>query len=406
MARVRRPRYLCFFCNDQPFPDVERLLRGEVAASTLRQLYALSILTGEEVPLTGEELEYVLSTPSDRWVEAGGLEESFVPRLMEHGVLLSDDGDERLAVLRRRDEELTETQWNLYGALYFFLTRWSHVDLRVLSGQDETGDLLAPTGEIIRSFLDAYGDPPAPFRPAANGPARVDLPVVNQQGELYDVLARRRTTRRFESDVPLPIEELSVVLRYVFGYHGYAPLFGQVMTLKRTSPSGGGLHPVEAYPLIRNVEGIEPGLYHYDARDHALERIAGLTGAEAGAAATDFVCGQTYFSAAHVLIVLAARFERAFWKYRKHSGGSPPCSWTRRISARRSTSSRPSAGSARSSPQRSTMQTSTRRSASTAFTKGRLRSAASERQRTSPRPSIPLSSRSCRARPSWANPRR
>ena len=66
MARVRRPRYLCFFCNDQPFPDVERLLSGEVAASTLRQLYALSILTGEEVPLNGEELEYLLSTPSDQ----------------------------------------------------------------------------------------------------------------------------------------------------------------------------------------------------------------------------------------------------------------------------------------------------------------------------------------------------
>ena len=182
MARVRRPRYLCFFCNDQPFPDVERLLSGEVAASTLRQLYALSILTGEEVPLNGEELEYLLSTPSDRWVEAGGLEESSVLRLDEHGVLLSDDGDERLAALRRRDEQLAETQWNLYGALYFFLTRWSHVDLRVLSGQDETGDLLAPTGEIIRSFLEAYGDPPAPFRPAPNGAVRVDLPVVNQDG--------------------------------------------------------------------------------------------------------------------------------------------------------------------------------------------------------------------------------
>ena len=321
MARVRRPRYLCFFCDDQPFPDVELLLRGEVAPSTLRQLYALSILTGEEVPLTGEELEYVLSRPSDRWVEADGLEESSVLRLTQHGVLLSDDGDERLAALRSRDEQLAETQWNLYGALYFFLTRWSHVDLRVLSAQDETGDLLAPTGEVIRRFLDAYGDPPAPFRPAANRAARVDLPIVNQDGELYDVLARRRTTRRFESDAPLPVEELSVVLRYVFGYHGYASLFGQVMTLKRTSPSGGGLHPIEAYPLIRNVEGIEPGLYHYDARDHALQRLGGMTGAEAGAAATEFVCGQTYFSAAHVLIVLAARFERAFWKYRKHQRG-------------------------------------------------------------------------------------
>ena len=43
------------------------------------------------------------------------------------------------------------------------------------------------------------------------------------------------------------------------------------------------------------------------------------------AAATEVVCGQTSFSAAHVLIVLAARFERAFWKYRKHQRGLPPC---------------------------------------------------------------------------------
>ena len=70
------------------------------------------------------------------------------------------------------------------------------------------------------------------------------------------------------------------------------------MTLKRTSPSGGGLHPVEAYPLIRNVEGIKPGLYHYDARDHALERIARPHRRRSGAAATDFVCGQTYSSSA------------------------------------------------------------------------------------------------------------
>ena len=39
---------------------------------------------------------------------------------------------------------------------------------------------------------------------------------------------------------------------------------------------------------------------------------------EARAAATAFVCGQTYFGDAHVQVVLTARFDRAFWKYRNH----------------------------------------------------------------------------------------
>ena len=41
------------------------------------------------------------------------------------------------------------------------------------------------------------------------------------------------------SDGPnmLPLEQLSVLLRYVFGCHGYARVLGHVLTLKKTSPS-------------------------------------------------------------------------------------------------------------------------------------------------------------------------
>lgn len=45
-------------------------------------------------------------------------------------------------------------------------------------------------------------------------------------------------------------------------------------------------------------------------------RYCGECGAPVGTSlrpvANEFVCGQTYFGDAHVLIVLAARFERAF----------------------------------------------------------------------------------------------
>ena len=72
------------------------------------------------------------------------------------------------------------------------------------------------------------------------------------------------------------MNELATLLRWVWGAHGTLRLAGADLGLRRTSPSGGSLHPIEVYPLVRRVEGIAPGLYHYLGREHALERIAAL----------------------------------------------------------------------------------------------------------------------------------
>jgi putative peptide maturation dehydrogenase len=316
MVRVRRSRYVCFYCDDFPFLDVGLLLRGTVAPVTVRQVYALSILRGEPVPLSADEFELAATTPSDDWVEA--VDEATVRELARKGVLLSDEHDPELDVLRARHERLERTGWNLEAALYWFLSRWRGIDLRRLAGQDEAADLLPPTEEAVRAFVGQFGPPPAAFASLAAPLAVRELPLVERDGELYDLLLRRRTTRSFNPGAPLAQWQLAVVLRYVFGYHGYMPLLGQVTTLKRTSPSAGGFHPIEAYPMITAVDGLDPGLYHYNAAEHALELLAPLGADEARAAATAFVCGQTYFGDAHVLLLLSARFERAFWKYRNH----------------------------------------------------------------------------------------
>ena len=316
MVRVRRSRYLCFFCDDFPFLDIGLLLRGTVEPVTVRQVYALSILRGEAIPLSADEFELAASTPSDDWVEA--VDEEATRELARKGVLLSDEDDPELDVLRARHESLESMGWNLEAALYYFLSKWRGIDLRRLAGQDEASDLLPPTDEAVRAFVDRFGPPPAAFSSVVTPLAVRELPLVERKGGLYDLLLRRRTTRSFDRGAPLTQRELAVVLRYVFGYHGYAPLLGQVTTLKRTSPSAGGFHPIEAYPLITAVDELDPGLYHYNAAEHALELLAPLGADEARAAATGFVCGQTYFGDAHVLLVLAARFDRAFWKYRNH----------------------------------------------------------------------------------------
>jgi hypothetical protein len=41
----------------------------------------------------------------------------------------------------------------------------------------------------------------------------------------------------------------------------------------RTGPSGGARHPSEVYPVVRRVEGIPPGIYHYSVQRHRLETL-------------------------------------------------------------------------------------------------------------------------------------
>jgi putative peptide maturation dehydrogenase len=113
-------------------------------------------------------------------------------------------------------------------------------------------------------------------------------------------------------------EELSLVLRYAFGCRGYSRVTDGVTVLSKTSPSGGALHPTEVYVLARNVEGVEPGLYHYGAERHELELLVRLTPDEGGSLAIELASGQPFVGDAPALFLLTTRFYRSFWKYRRH----------------------------------------------------------------------------------------
>jgi SagB-type dehydrogenase family enzyme len=114
----------------------------------------------------------------------------------------------------------------------------------------------------------------------------------------------------------MTVSQLSAVLYYVWGAHGYFEICSGVVGLKKTSPSGGSLHPIEAYPLISGVQGIKPGLYHYNVEQHGLELLSPLSESSARRMGEDLLVGQTYFSNAHVTFLLTARFYRSYWKYR------------------------------------------------------------------------------------------
>jgi putative peptide maturation dehydrogenase len=318
-VRVRRTAYVFFFRQDQPLVDISALLRGALSSTSLRQLFALSALAGEEHSIGDEQLDLVLDLPADEWAEVEDGDRDAYLELARKGLIVSDLEDPHLAELRRRDEQLARDRWNVYAALFHFLTRWHGVDLRsdASPDADPLADPPGLTAEMIQELVERHGHPPPAFHSRAAGASQA-LPIVTRDDGLYELLRRRRTTRRWDRETRMTIEQLSLLLYYVFGCHGYATMFGDDVMLKRTSPSGGGLHPVGTYPLISNVDDVDPGLYHYNVREHSLELLSPLSERDAMLLATDFMCGQTYFGSAHVVFVLAARFYRSYWKYRKH----------------------------------------------------------------------------------------
>jgi putative peptide maturation dehydrogenase len=298
LTRLRRTPYACFYLE----------------ANREAVILALTVLSGERHRLSRDEFELLMKVPSGEWIDGNGADAAIVEALTDKGLLLTDDDDAR-ARLRERDEALTTNQWNLYAALYHYMTQWSGVELA--EGSDEAEQLKAHANAAGRAFLAEHGPPPGAFAEPRSA-NETPLPGREREGELYKALTHRKTTRAFEPDEPMTLDELDTVLRYVFGCHGQGRNSAGVSCIKRTSPSGGALHPVEAYPLISNVSGIKPGLYQYSVRNHSLILLSELEPAEARHMATSYMCGQRYFGDAHVSFILSARFDRNHWKYRRH----------------------------------------------------------------------------------------
>jgi putative peptide maturation dehydrogenase len=220
--------------------------------------------------------------------------------------LVVEEGSEADA----RDRKLRETDWRPAAAVMHFASRWRGVDTAAI--QQRFID------EMEGDLLDRLGPAPPPVRERA--PASERLPLDRPARSALDALLDGRVTcRNFAADRVMPQADFAAVLYRAYGARivdDYAP---GVQILKKGVPSAGGLHPTEAYLLVRHVEGIAPGLYHYHPVDHALEPIRALSPEEASALARRFVGAQAYLVGAHAFVIPVSRFRRNFWKYRNHA---------------------------------------------------------------------------------------
>jgi len=70
----------------------------------------------------------------------------------------------------------------------------------------------------------------------------------------------------------LNLDHLALLLELSFGLSAWKAYEGERWAL-RCNPSSGNLHPTEAYVIAGSgIDGLEPGIYHYQSHDHALEQ--------------------------------------------------------------------------------------------------------------------------------------
>jgi SagB-type dehydrogenase family enzyme len=142
------------------------------------------------------------------------------------------------------------------------------------------------------------------------GAPALHLPKPAVHDEFSRVLLARRTWRRFSSSA-VRLDELATLLGLSAGVQRWVTAGGGELPLK-TSPSGGARHPIECYVMVRKVEGLRAGIYHYGAGRHVLTRLNGRASAEKIRA---YLPHSGYFAAASALVLFTAMFERQLWRY-------------------------------------------------------------------------------------------
>ncbi len=283
-GRFRRAGALVGHWSGDEFLLENYLSHRRVAVSPL----VAHLLTAQEGYATGAEIAARLPVAG-----AGEL----VRQLVEHGMLLAE-GTPQDALDRS-----VEDRWAWGPAARFFHYTTQHISFHE--------DLQVEAVEL--GELAAASPPPPPYKEC--GTPALQLPGTHDDGPggVWDALRRRRTQRSFTGEA-VSLESFARVLLWTWGRSRvmHDPVFGEYVV--KTSPSGGSRHPIEVYPLVLRVDGVEPGLYHYSVRRHALDL---LTPGFFPELASRLCAGQQWVSDAAAVCFMTAVVERSAWKYRQ-----------------------------------------------------------------------------------------
>ena len=180
------------------------------------------------------------------------------------------------------------------------LSRWYH---------DRSA--LSRTGAVARGPALDWAARPAPFE---TYPSEAVVPL----GERAAV--ERGTAKALDDSSdpapgigphPVTLRELSALLHLSQGITEVSGLPGDPFH-KRAAASSGALYPTVTHVIVRDVDGLVPGLYHYEPQHHALHR---LRTADAAGELAAIVADGAAVRAAPFTLVFSAIYYKSAWKY-------------------------------------------------------------------------------------------
>ena len=219
-----------------------------------------------------------------------------VGELVAHSLVLAEGTaaaalDEKVAATWKHWRPAASFHFSTKDAPFANPRQWSRMAPRFLAE--------SPQPALVKTY---------PGRPAVALPALDAVP----DSEFLRVLLARKTHREFSGQA-MPLASLGALLRYTWGAVEmlHSPNFGPL--LRKTSPSGGARHPAEVYVVALKVDGLKPGLYHYNHGDHVLERLRSGPMREV---VLRQALGQQHVGNACAVCYMTACLPRSMYKYR------------------------------------------------------------------------------------------
>ncbi|MEV6771203.1 SagB family peptide dehydrogenase [Nocardia sp. NPDC051030] len=202
-----------------------------------------------------------------------------------------------------------------------FTTRsWSAPDLwfhrrSTLGPRVITWDHFGPTQWAAPDF------PQLPARRPDYPSAPIALPVPDlstlraTDPTLTAVIEDRHSTRSFDDTTPITLAQLSELLYRTARTRSVESTPDGTERPSRPYPSGGSVHELELYPVVRHVAGLAPGMYHYDSFDHALRLVAPADSPAVQRLVKTTSATLTEAAEPQLVLLISARAGRAMWSY-------------------------------------------------------------------------------------------
>lgn len=187
-----------------------------------------------------------------------------VTHLIESGLLEPRSAEDHDYAVDRKPT------WDRYGWGESFLLHWYTNSLPKLNYLEDGENI---DREMMQQFLETETPPPNYKSVPVVQDARISLtkPAVDRRALLMSVFSSAPKGERFEG--ALSLADFTWLTYLAYGQTAMRNLHVTGKHVAKTSPSGGSRHPIEAYPIVVDVEGLAPGIYHYNVEHNRIDRI-------------------------------------------------------------------------------------------------------------------------------------